>query len=122
MNANDLTSIDQVRAFLSGTQRVAFEVAGESSGDTILNSNFPHNHGAAQIVPGTQYLIYGCPELLRRLLNNSGGQHDLDEDTDAGDDDAGKNEQRADKPFDKPGFLVCHTGLQTCHIAFQISL
>ena len=52
MNANDLTSIDQVRAFLSGTQRVAFEVAGESSGDTILNSNFPHNHGAAQIDSG----------------------------------------------------------------------
>ena len=59
-----------------------------------------------RIVPGTQYLIYGCPELLRRLLNNSGGQHDLDEDTDAGDDYAGKNEQRADKPFDKPGFIA----------------
>ena len=29
MNANDLTSIDQVSAFLSGTQRVAFEVAGD---------------------------------------------------------------------------------------------
>ena len=29
MNANELTSIDQVRAFLSGTQRVAFEVAGD---------------------------------------------------------------------------------------------
>ena len=29
MNANDLTSIDQVRDFLSGTQRVAFEVAGD---------------------------------------------------------------------------------------------
>ena len=29
MNANDLTSIDQVRAFLSGTQRVVFEVAGD---------------------------------------------------------------------------------------------
>ena len=29
MNANDLTSIDQVNAFLSGTQRVAFEVAGD---------------------------------------------------------------------------------------------
>ena len=28
MNANELTSIDQVRAFLAGTQRVAFEVAG----------------------------------------------------------------------------------------------
>ena len=29
MNANDLTTIDQVRGFLSGTQRVAFEVAGD---------------------------------------------------------------------------------------------
>ena len=29
MNANDLTRIDQVRDFLSGTQRVAFEVAGD---------------------------------------------------------------------------------------------
>ena len=29
MNANELTSIDQVRDFLSGTQRVAFEVAGD---------------------------------------------------------------------------------------------
>ena len=29
MNANELTSIDQVRAFLAGTQRVAFEVAGD---------------------------------------------------------------------------------------------
>ena len=29
MNANELTSIDQVRALLSGTQRVAFEVAGD---------------------------------------------------------------------------------------------
>ena len=29
MNANDLTSIDQVRGFLSGTQRVVFEVAGD---------------------------------------------------------------------------------------------
>ena len=29
MNANDLTRIDQVRAFLAGTQRVAFEVAGD---------------------------------------------------------------------------------------------
>ena len=29
MNANDLTSIDQVRDFLSGTQRVVFEVAGD---------------------------------------------------------------------------------------------
>ena len=29
MNANELTSI-QVRAFLSGTQRVVFEVASES--------------------------------------------------------------------------------------------
>ena len=28
MNANDLTTIDQVRAFMSGTQRVVFEVAG----------------------------------------------------------------------------------------------
>ena len=29
MNANELTSIDQVRDFLAGTQRVAFEVAGD---------------------------------------------------------------------------------------------
>ena len=29
MNANDLTSIDHVRDFLSGTQRVVFEVAGD---------------------------------------------------------------------------------------------
>ena len=29
MNANELTKIDQVRAFLVGTQRVAFEVAGD---------------------------------------------------------------------------------------------
>lgn len=29
MNANDLTSIGQVRDFLAGTQRVAFEVAGD---------------------------------------------------------------------------------------------
>jgi len=29
MNANELTKIDQVRAFLAGTQRVAFEVAGD---------------------------------------------------------------------------------------------
>lgn len=29
MNANELTSIEQVRAFLAGTQRVAFEVAGD---------------------------------------------------------------------------------------------
>ena len=29
VEANDLTSIDQVSAFLSGTQRVAFEVAGD---------------------------------------------------------------------------------------------
>ena len=29
MNANELTTIDQVRAFLAGTQRVAFEVAGD---------------------------------------------------------------------------------------------
>ena len=29
MNANELTSIDQVRHFLAGTQRVAFEVAGD---------------------------------------------------------------------------------------------
>ena len=29
MNANDLTSIEQVRDFLAGTQRVAFEVAGD---------------------------------------------------------------------------------------------
>ena len=32
MNANDLTSIDQVRDFLSGTQRVVFEVAGDKQG------------------------------------------------------------------------------------------
>ena len=32
MNANDLTSIDQVRAFMSGTQRVVFEVAGDQQG------------------------------------------------------------------------------------------
>ena len=29
MNAEDLTTIDQLRAFLAGTQRVAFEVAGD---------------------------------------------------------------------------------------------
>jgi len=29
MNANELTKIDQVRAFLAGTRRVAFEVAGD---------------------------------------------------------------------------------------------
>ena len=29
MNANDLTTIDQMRGFLSGTQRVAFKVAGD---------------------------------------------------------------------------------------------
>ena len=29
MNSNDLTSIDQVCDFLSGTQRVAFEVVSE---------------------------------------------------------------------------------------------
>ena len=29
MNANELTSIDQVRHFLAGTQRVAFEVASD---------------------------------------------------------------------------------------------
>ena len=29
MNANELTSIDQVRNFLAGTQRVAFEVVGD---------------------------------------------------------------------------------------------
>ena len=32
MNANDLTSIDQVCAFMSGTQRVVFEVAGDKQG------------------------------------------------------------------------------------------
>ena len=32
MNANDLTGIDQVRAFLAGTQRVAFEVASDKRG------------------------------------------------------------------------------------------
>ena len=32
MNANDLTSIDQVCAFMSGTQRVVFEVAGDQQG------------------------------------------------------------------------------------------
>ena len=29
MNANELTTIDQVLAFPAGTQRVAFEVAGD---------------------------------------------------------------------------------------------
>ena len=32
MNANDLTTIDQVCAFMSGTQRVVFEVAGDKQG------------------------------------------------------------------------------------------
>ena len=32
MNANDLTTIDQVCAFMSGTQRVVFEVAGDQQG------------------------------------------------------------------------------------------
>ena len=32
MNANELTSIDQVRSFLAGTQRVAFTVAGDKQG------------------------------------------------------------------------------------------
>ena len=32
MNANDLTSIDPVCAFMSGTQRVVFEVAGDQQG------------------------------------------------------------------------------------------
>ena len=32
MNANDLTTIDQVRAFMSGTQREVFEVAGDQQG------------------------------------------------------------------------------------------
>ena len=32
MNANDLTTIDQVCAFMSGTQRMVFEVAGDKQG------------------------------------------------------------------------------------------
>ena len=51
------------------------------------------------------------------LLNNSGGQQDLEKYANAGDDDGGKNERRTDYPFYKPGFPICHIVSQGAHIS-----